>query len=64
MWGVFVRGNLPREAVGRALGGRKPAKTLLLRSRRRRDRGCASNERYWFSAGGSWGQKTSKKVEE
>ena len=33
-WGVFVRGNLPREAVGRVLGGREPAKTLLLRSRR------------------------------
>ena len=45
LWGAFVRGNLPREAVGRALGGREPAKTLLLRSRRRRDHGCASLER-------------------
>ena len=29
-----MRGNLFREAVGRALDGREPAKTLLLRSRR------------------------------
>ena len=31
---VHVCANLPREVVGRALGGREPAKTLLLRSRR------------------------------
>ena len=48
-WGVSARGNLPREAVGRALGGREPAKTLLLRSRRRRDHGCAlPRTRHWF----------------
>ena len=29
-WGVFVRGNLPREAVGRTLGGHEPAKTPFL----------------------------------
>ena len=33
-WGAFVCADLPREVVGRALGGSKPAKTLLLRSRR------------------------------
>ena len=32
-WGAFVCADLPREVVGRALGGREPAKTLLLRSR-------------------------------
>ena len=30
-WGAFVCADLPREVVGRALGGREPAKTLLLR---------------------------------
>ena len=34
LWRAFVCANLPsREDVGRALGGRKPAKMLLLRSR-------------------------------
>ena len=28
-WGAFVCADLPREVVGRALGGREPAKTLL-----------------------------------
>ena len=52
-WGVSARGNLPREAVGRALGGREPAKTLLLRSRRRRDHGCAlPRTRHWFFSRG------------
>ena len=36
-WGVFVRGNLPREAVGRTLGGHEPAKTPLLSPACRRD---------------------------
>ena len=27
-WGAFVRADLPREVVGRALGGREPAKML------------------------------------
>ena len=36
-WGAFVRADLPREVVGRALGGREPAKMLLLSPTYRRD---------------------------
>ena len=36
-WGAFVCADLPREVVGRALGGREPAKTLLLSPADRRD---------------------------
>ena len=34
---AFVRADLPREVVGRALGGREPAKMLLLSPTYRRD---------------------------
>ena len=37
VWGAFVCADLPREVVGRALGGRDAAKTLLLSPADRRD---------------------------